>query len=120
MDAVSIVAVYSLFIFVPITYVLDYENINLLDKPFNDLIVQAVGQGVVAAILALYLYTLSVNLLGASKGSSFGAFVPATAMFGAYIYLNEIPSYLEILGVIFATIGIILILIERKKLQFLS
>ncbi len=115
-DAVSIVSVYSFVIFVPIIFIMDYENINLLSKPLDDLLVQAIGQGIIAAIVALYLFTLSVNLLGASKGSSFGAFVPGTAMLGGFIYLNEVPTYLEVFGVLFATIGIVLILSERKKI----
>lgn len=114
-DAVSIVAVYSLVIFVPITYFIDYENINLLEKPLYDLSIQAIGQGILAAIVALYLFSKSVDLLGASKGSIFGAFVPTVAIIGGLIHLAEIPTLLEIIGLIFTTLGMILILIDKKE-----
>lgn len=114
-DAVSIVGVYSLIIFVPAIFIFDYDNINLLSKPIYDLSIQAVGQGVLAAIVALYLFSILVDFLGASKGSIFGAFVPTVAIVGGLIYLGEIPTMLEIIGLAFTTVGMLLILINKKR-----
>ncbi len=88
-DAVSIVAVYSMIIYIPIILIFDYENINLSTKPLKELAVQAIGQGVLAAIIALYLFTLSVKLLGASKGSAFGALVPGVAVLGGVLLFKR-------------------------------
>ena len=113
-DAVSIVSVYSMVIFIPLIFIFDYDNINLSMKPLEQLTVQAIGQGVLAAVIALYLFTLSINLLGASRGSVFGALVPSVAIIGGLLYLKEIPTSLEIAGLIATTIGMLLIVIERK------
>lgn len=114
-DAVSIVAVYSMLIYSPIFLIFDYENINLTAKSFDALLVQGIGQGVIAAILALYFYTKAIELLGASKGSIFGSLVPAVAYLGGYVYLNEIPSQLEIIGLALTTLGLLFVLIVKKK-----
>ncbi len=116
-DAVSIVSVYSMIIYIPLILIFDYENINLINKPLNELIKQALGQGVLAAILALYLFSLSVQILGASRGSIISAFVPSVAVIGAYFYLSEKPTNLELIGLSLTTIGLLLVIFEKKKIN---
>ena len=116
-DAVSIVSVYSMIIYIPLILIFDYENINLINKPLNELIKQALGQGVLAAILALYLFSLSIQILGASRGSIISAFVPSVAVIGAYFYLSENPTNLELIGLSLTTIGLLLVIFEKKKIN---
>ncbi|MFT2111504.1 EamA family transporter [Marinomonas sp. 2405UD68-3] len=67
-----------------------------------------VSQGIVAAILGLWLYSLAVQKLGAARGSLFGALVPAIAICGGFLFLFEVPTEYETIGVILTTIGIII------------
>ena len=68
---------------------------------------QGIGQGIVTAVLGLWLYTVAVQNLGASRGSLFGALVPVFAMLGGLIFLFEVPTTFEILGVCMTTLGIV-------------
>ena len=75
-----------------------------------------------AGVLALLFYTRAIAILGAAKGSVFGALVPATALLLAYPILDEVPSTIELLGLILVTLGmtIALGLFARQKISFTS
>lgn len=70
-----------------------------------ELLLQAVAQGVFAAVLALFFYSRSVAILGAGRGAVFAALVPVVAVVLAIPVLGEIPSWLEWLGVSVVTAG---------------
>ncbi|WP_434363028.1 DMT family transporter [Parasalinivibrio latis] len=104
-DAVSTVSVWSLFIWVPL--ILVFSDINLTESDSTTWVLQGIGQGVVTGILGLWLYTVAIDRLGAARGSLFGALVPAIAVLGGFLFLQETPTVLELAGVTLTTIGIL-------------
>ncbi len=104
-DAVAAVSVWSLLIWVPIIFL--YGAIHLNVDKTGAWLAQGVGQGIVAAVMGLWLYSVAVQHLGASRGALFGALVPAIAMIGGLIFLREMPTSFEIVGVCLTTLGIL-------------
>lgn len=110
----------STVIFAPIYFlVLDPK---ILRVPLSDLLTQALAQGIGVAILGMYFYAQAVRLLGAPRGASFGALVPAmTTVMGA-ILLGELPSMPNVAGIVLVTCGVLAVLLgpqlsgARKRL----
>ena len=111
-DAVASVSVWSLVIWVPAIWV--FGDAGLARETVAAWLFQGVTQGVVTAVLGLWLYSQAVRYLGAARGSLFGALVPAVAVAGGFLFLGEEPTVLELVGVTLATTGILLSLREPK------
>jgi drug/metabolite transporter (DMT)-like permease len=110
-QATEIVSVFSLFGFLPIYFVLSGGAV--FEAPVRELLVQGVFQGLLSAILALLLYSRAVAVLGAARGALFGALVPSFALALAVPILNELPTGLQLLGVLLVTAGMIWALKRR-------
>ncbi len=104
LPATALVSVVSMLVFVP-AYLATGQR-GVFDAPLSEVAFQALFQGVFAAFLALLFYTRSVAILGAGRGAVFSAMVPGIALLMAYPVLGEIPSALELAGVITVTIGV--------------
>jgi drug/metabolite transporter (DMT)-like permease len=74
----------------------------------NDIIVQAVIQGLGSGLVALVLYNIGIVRLGASRAAAFVALVPALATLIAIPLLNEIPDLASIIGVVTTGAGVVL------------
>ena len=75
---------------------------------YNDLIVQAVIQGLGSGLIALVLYNIGIARLGASRAAAFVALVPALATLIAIPLLKEIPDAASIFGVVTTGAGVLL------------
>ena len=64
--------------------------------------------------VALLFYTKAVTVLGATRGSIFGGLVPCIASVLGIFVLCEVPSTLEVVGVILASAGMIYVFGYRK------
>ena len=106
LHAVAIVSVSSFILYTP--FYLYLNGLNILDSPIEDVLIQACFQGIVATIVALYLFGKAISLLGASKGASFGALVPVFAALIAIPVLNEWPTYIDWIGIFVVTLGVYL------------
>lgn len=112
LPATAIVSVVSLMIVAPIhTLTADWDRIATL--PFEPILIQALGQGVAAGILALLFYSKAVAVLGASRGALFAALVPGTASALAYPVLGEVPGRAELVGLAVVTTGMLVALRSR-------
>jgi drug/metabolite transporter (DMT)-like permease len=100
-----IVAVVSMFLYVP-PYVLFAES-RIASAPWSELVIQAVFQGVLSAVVALLLYTRAVALLGAARGAVFAALVPSFSLLIAIPLLAEIPTTLQMVGAVLVTAGMV-------------
>jgi drug/metabolite transporter (DMT)-like permease len=58
----------------------------------NGLIIQVIFHSIVVTIISLVLYARAVAILGASRGSAFGALVPALSALFAIPLLYEWPT----------------------------
>lgn len=74
----------------------------------NDLIVQALIQGLGSGLIALILYNIGITRLGASRAAAFVALVPALATLIAIPLLKEIPDLASIIGVVTTGAGVLL------------
>jgi drug/metabolite transporter (DMT)-like permease len=83
---------------------------DLAAAPWREIAIQAVFQGVLSAIVALLAYTRAVAILGAARGAVFAALVPAFALLLAIPLLAERPTPLQLTGVAFVTVGMLLAL----------
>jgi len=108
LQATAIVAVLSMLGYVP--FYAAAAGSHLAAAPWREIVIQAVFQGVLSAVVALVFYTRSVALLGAARGAVFGALVPSFALLFAIPILGEIPTRLQIVGVAVVTAGMLLVL----------
>jgi drug/metabolite transporter (DMT)-like permease/DNA-binding beta-propeller fold protein YncE len=108
LQATVVVAVLSMLGYVP--FYAAIAGSHLAAAPWKEIAIQAVFQGVLSALVALVFYTRSVALLGAARGAVFGALVPSFSLLFAIPILGEIPTRLQIVGVVVVTSGMLLVL----------
>ncbi len=68
-------------------------------------LLQAVIQGILAGPAAIYLFTRSVVLLGASRAAVFPSLVPGFTLLAGYLALGIVPSIPQLLGFAIVLIG---------------
>ncbi len=86
---------------------------RLLAAPRGEVIFQAIYQGVGVAIVALALYSWAIRVLGASFASLFMPLVPVLGMLLAVPVLGEIPTPLQLVGVLAVSAGMALAAVGR-------
>jgi drug/metabolite transporter (DMT)-like permease len=74
---------------------------------------QALGQGVLAGPAAMYLFTASIQHLGASRAAIFPATVPALTLLFGWLLLGEPPTALQMAGL--ATVLFGFYLAQRQR-----
>ena len=72
--------------------------IHMSRAPFAELLLQALYQGVLVGVVALYLYARSVATLGAARATLFLPLVPVATAAASALLLAELPSPTEIVG----------------------
>lgn len=104
LHAAAIAAVGSLAIYLPI-----YAGVagtGVFRAPLADILLQAVVQGLLTAIVALLLYGRVVGLLGASSGAAFVALTPAMTAVMAIPILGEWPSAIDCAAIGLISVGV--------------
>ena len=105
LHATAVVGVLSALLYLP-GYVW-FAGRDLVTAPWREIVIQAVFQGVLSAIVALLLYTRAVAILGAARGAVFAALVPTFSLLIAIPLLHELPTHLQLAGVVLVTIGMV-------------
>lgn len=113
MHATIVVSVYSMILYTPFYFLVKGDS--FLQHSPRDLIFQAVYQGVLVSIFALFFYSKAVFLLGSTVGSTFAALVPGAAVVLAAIFLGEQLSALSIAGLSTVTLGMVLCLARGRR-----
>ena len=108
LHATAVVAVLSMLLYVPGYAWLAGDS--LVAAPWREIVIQAVFQGLLSAVVALLLYTRAVALLGAARGAVFAALVPSFSLLLAVPLLGELPTRLQLVGVVLVTAGMVLAL----------
>lgn len=85
-----------------------FAGARLLHAPRGEVVFQALYQGVGVAILALALYSWAIRELGASIASLLMPLVPVLGMLLAVPVLGEIPSRVQLIGVLAVSVGMAL------------
>ncbi len=111
--ATAIVSVVSAALYAP-AY-LAVRGGALLAMPLPEVAAQAVYQGVLVSVAALYFYSKSVALLGPTVGASFAALVPVLAVLEASLLLGESPPASSLAGLVVVTLGMATILAGSRR-----
>lgn len=117
LQAATEVAVWSLFLYVPLYFI--FSPTTFLSAPLFDIGLQALYQGVFASIVALITFNKSIHLLGPTKASAFIPLIPALSTLLAIPLLGEHPSTMAWTGIAMISLGILLStgLISKTKLK---
>ena len=83
-------------------------GLRVLDAPASELVLQGLYQGLGVAIVALTLYSYAIRVLGAATGSLFMPLVPVFGVLLAIPVLAEIPTTVQIVGMIGVSVGMVL------------
>jgi drug/metabolite transporter (DMT)-like permease len=101
--AVAITCVFSL-VLLPIQYFNGGFG-NLIAAGFRENLILALVQGVLSGALATYLFTRAVVLLGAAKAAVFPALVPPCTLMTGYVFLGNVPSPMQLIGMTIVLVG---------------
>jgi len=104
LHAASIAAVGSLIFYLP-PYVLA-TGATVLNAPLSAILLQAIVQGVLTAIVALLFYGRAVAILGATGGAAFLALTPVATGMMAIPVLGEWPTASEWFSIALISVGV--------------
>jgi len=103
----GVAAVLSLAMFAPLYVVLANPH-ALLTASRGFVALQAVAHGLGAGLVAVLAYSRAAVLLGPGRASFFGALVPGAASLLAIPVLEEIPTALQVAGLLAVVLGLLL------------
>lgn len=104
--AAAIVNFYSLLLITPVYFL--FCGPRVLSAAPGEVVTQALMQGVVAGILALYFYGDAIRRLGASRAAVFGALTPAVVALVGMPLLGEIPNAVAWVAIFAVSAGVVL------------
>lgn len=107
--AMAVVCVLSLAI-MSVVYPIFFSVKHLLTLPWQELALQGVVQGLLSGTLATIAYNRIVVLLGAGRAVLFPAMVPGLAILFGIPILGEVPTWIQLLGLASAMIGLLVAL----------
>jgi len=106
LHAAALVSTGSALFYSPAYLVMN--GFSAFDAPLRDILMQALFQGVIVSVCALYLFGQGIAILGASAGAAFGALTPALAALLAIPILGEVPLAKDWLAIVSVSFGVYL------------
>ncbi len=103
----GVVVVLAFLLFAP-GFLLLADLSRLRDAGTGMLLMQLVAQGLGAGLVAVLAYSRAAELLGSGRAAFFGALVPGAASLLAIPVLGEVPSVLQVLGIVAVVLGLLL------------
>jgi drug/metabolite transporter (DMT)-like permease len=107
LHAAAIAAAGALLLYLPVYFAV--VGTRLANAPWGDLVLQAVVQGLLTAIVSLVFYGRAVNILGASSGAAFAALSPAMTAVMAIPILGEWPTAMDWIAVAGVSVGVYIV-----------
>jgi drug/metabolite transporter (DMT)-like permease len=104
--AAGIVNFYSLVVLAPVYFLV--FGAGLMAAPAREVMTQAVMQGVVAAIVSLFLFNEAVRRLGASRAAVLGSLTPVFVALLGMPLLGEFPTRVTWLAIVAVSLGVVL------------
>jgi len=104
--ATVVVCVFSMLTYTPL-YLL-FADGHIFSCPPQELALQIVYQGVLTSIVALFAFNVGVGILGAARAGAFVPLIPAFSTLLAFYFLDEVPSFVEVMGICTVSIGVFL------------
>ena len=108
LQSLSMVNALNLAIYIPFWFL--FLPSNMVAAPWEDIAIQAVYQGIVAAFIASILIAHAARMLGGMRQAAVMSGAPAVALLMAIPLLGEHPSDISIAGVVIVTAGILIAL----------
>mgnify|MGYP000396505759 CR=1 FL=1 len=102
----ALINTWSLLLLLPVLLV--FGAPRLLTAPWSDLLMQAFWQGIVAGLLGLFVYGVTIARLGPANAALFGALVPVLSTFGGAIVLSEPLTMMTVIAAIAVASGVVL------------
>jgi drug/metabolite transporter (DMT)-like permease len=102
----GVVAVMAMLIFVP-AYLALADVSRLLAATPGMLALQVLFQGLGAGLVAMLAFSRAVALLGSARAAFFGAIVPGASSLLAIPVLGEVPTGLQVLGIVAVVLGLL-------------
>ena len=82
--------------------------IHMGSVPWGEVLLQALYQGIVVGVAALYFYARAVESLGAGRATLFLPLVPVVTAACSALLLAETPTTAEIIGMTVVVIGMLI------------
>ena len=82
--------------------------IHMASMPIGELLLQALYQGVIVGVVALYLYARSVEALGAARATLFLPLVPIMTAASSALLLAEPATNMEMVGMAIVVAGMLI------------
>lgn len=102
-----VVAVLSFVLFAPLFFAV--SDVSSLRRAGGGMLaLQLLAQGLGAGLVALLAFNRAAALLGSGRAGFFGALVPGAASLLAIPVLGEVPSLLQVLGIVAVVFGLLL------------
>ena len=102
----TVVVVLALLMFAPGYLLLsDFSRLAALSPSM--LALQVLAQGLGAGLIAVLAFSRAVALLGSARAAFFGALVPGAASLLAIPVLGEVPTALQVMGIIAVVAGLL-------------
>lgn len=105
-QAIVGIATMSLITYMPV-YLLWLPK-SIASAPFGEIALQAVYQGIVAALVAAAMYTYACQTIGVYRAAMTLAIVPGASAVGAFLVLDEPLTLAAIAGLALVSIGALL------------
>lgn len=106
MHATGAVTVLAGLLFVP-PYLIFHGIDNLLALSWSMLIAQILVQGLITGVISLVVFGRSIQILGAARATMFPALVPGAAVLIGIPVVGEMPTTLQVGGLVVVTLGLI-------------
>lgn len=103
----TVVVVLAFVMFAPF-YFAGADLSRLASASPSMLLMQIAAQGLGAGLLAVLAFSRAVALLGSGRAAFFGALVPGAASLLAIPVLGEVPSTLQIMGIVAVVTGLLI------------
>jgi drug/metabolite transporter (DMT)-like permease len=111
--ATAVTSVLSALLYLPIYFFFLPKQVG--SAPWSLLLFHSFYQGLMTAVLALFLYGKAVHTLGASTAAAFVPLVPVLTLLLGIPFLGEIPGALEITGVAMVFLGLLVVVVNPGR-----
>lgn len=75
----------------------------------DQLLFNAIAQGVLSGFVAVILYTIAIGRLGSARAASFSVLMPVLGALFAWLWLTEVPLWTDLVALGFGTLGVAVI-----------